>query len=142
MYSPLFLPHVAAAMAEQVAEYDGDIELAWVLIGWPVFTAARLIGRGNNAQVAWCRHDVQAGESLGHSHPRYRYVQKLYPSERDIAVAQDCGSLGVGCVIVEWDLSRAFVMRPPLAVQLPEATGPRPKVWSFGRWTLIQTPRR
>ena len=134
-YTPYLAPDVAATIAAEIRRCHphGAVETAWCGkwdAGHEWVTSARLLFRGHNTGVPLAGFDVRAGEVHIHNHgvnyPRF-------PSEQDIHVARELADIGAGMLIVSWDCTDGYLVRPPLASR--KITPPR--IWSFGRFTLL-----
>lgn len=135
-FTPYLAPDVGAMIAAENAKYGGAIETAWCG-KWDgereLVTSARLLFRGNQAQVPYATYDIRPGEIDIHNHPIH---SGLFPSEADTKFAAVVANIGAGMLIVSWDCREGYLVRPPLS--LGKLTPPR--VWHWRRFTLMYHP--
>ena len=141
--TPYLAPEVAQMIAAENARYTdvcgtgGVVETSWVG-QWDakreVVTSARLVARGNNAEVMFWEGDIKEGEIDIHSHP---VNVPPYPSNGDNSIACILARLGAGMLIVTHDCRKGYLVRPPIPVT---RNGPGLRCWSkviFGRWRWV-----
>jgi hypothetical protein len=101
-------------------------------------TTATFCGWGTRLQGFMWAGDFSAGTMAVHTHPALAY-RAAEGSEADLKCAIQLAEYGIGFGVVNGDGIGLLVMREPRAFKEP--TGPRPNVWTWGRYTLIRSAK-
>lgn len=119
---------------ETEATFAGGVELEERLV-----TTATLCAWGTRTEGFVLAADFPAGSLMLHTHPGVKY-QEAEQSAADLRVAMELAARGIGFAVVNGDGLGLLVVREPRP--LKEPSGPTPRVWTFGRWTLIHSRSR
>lgn len=133
---PAITAEAAEVLARRIMEaphLENYWRATWDHVGERILTAEWL-GRGTRDRVLFIPAEIDPGDMMIHNHPG-PVSNELAPSQTDIEAAS--GSLadrGSGFAIVNNDLSRFLLVRPP---RVP-ITGTETRFWQLGRpaWRL------